>query len=148
MSLSLALATSEVWTTQKCGLAPAWRIDTVWFQCMTSPMLWVKLRSSPPGFHAITGCDLTSYLADIGKKKAWDSFCHCTDHQGSLSLLGEEQELNITTPGKCEAYVCSLYTASKNTSTVNELRYLMLCPVKAAENEMLPPGRLIVWFDI
>ena len=122
MSSSLAVATREVWTAKNCGLALAWRIDTVWFQCMTSPMLWLKLRSFPSGFHAITGSDLTSYLADIGKKKVWDSFCCCTDHQDSLSLLGEEQELNVTTPGKCEAYVCSVYTASE-TSTANEPRF-------------------------
>ena len=86
-----------------------------------------KMCSSLPGFHAITGCDSTSSLAGIGKKKAWDSLCRSTDHQDSLSLLGEEQELDITTAGKCEAYVCSLYTASKKTSTADELRYLMFC---------------------
>ena len=94
--------------------------------------------SSLPGFHAITGCDSTSSLAGIGKKKAWDSFCRSTDHQDSLSLLGEEQELNVTTAGKCEAYVCSLYTASKKTSTAVELRYLMFCQ-KKQKNEILPP---------
>ena len=63
-----------------------------------------KMCSSLPGFHAITCCDSTSSLAGIGKKKAWDSFCRSTDHQGSLSLLGEEQGLNVTAAGKCEAY--------------------------------------------
>ena len=63
-----------------------------------------KVCSSLPGFHAITGCDSTSSLAGIGKKKAWDRFCRSTDHQDSLSLLGEEQELNVTAAGKCEAY--------------------------------------------
>jgi len=84
-----------------------------------------KMCSSLPGFHAITGCDSTSSLAGIGKKRAWDSLCRSSDHQDSLSLLGEEQELNATTAAKCEAYVCSLYTASKKTSTADELRYLM-----------------------
>ena len=97
-----------------------------------------KMCSSLPGFHAITGCDSTSSLAGIGKKKAWESFCRSTDYQDSLSLLGEEQELNVTTAGKCEAYVCSLYTASKKTSTAVELRYLMFCQ-KKQKNEILPP---------
>ena len=97
-----------------------------------------KMCSSLPGFHAITGCDSTSSLAGIGKKKVWDSFCRSTDYQDSLSLLGDEQELNVTTAGKCEAYVCSLYTASKKTSTADELRYLMFC-WKKQKNEMLPP---------
>ena len=64
-----------------------------------------KMCSSLPEFHAITGCDSSS-LPGIGKKKAWDSFCRRTDNQDSLSLLGEEQELNVTTAGKCEACVC------------------------------------------
>ena len=97
-----------------------------------------KMCSSLPGFHAITGCDSTSSLAGIGKKKAWDSLRRSCDHQDSLSLLGEEQELNVTTAGKCEAYVCSLYTTSKKTSTADELRYLMFCQRKQ-KNEMLPP---------
>ena len=33
-----------------------------------------KMCSSLPGFHA------TNSLAGIGKKKAWDSFCHSTDY--------------------------------------------------------------------
>ena len=101
-------------------------------------VLGVKVCSSLLGFHAITGCDSTSSLAGIGKKKAWDGFCRSTDHQDSLSLLGEEQELILTTAGHCEAYVCSLYNASKKTNTVDELRYLMFCQ-KKQKNEMLPP---------
>ena len=87
-----------------------------------------KLCRSLPGFHAITGCDSTSVLAGIGKKKAWDSVSH----------LGEEQELSVTTASKCEAFVCSLYTTSKKASTVDELRYFMFCQ-KKQKNEMLPP---------
>lgn len=97
-----------------------------------------KMCSSLSGFHAVTGCDSTSSLAGIGKKKAWNSFCRSTDHQDSLSPLGEEQQLNITTADKLEAYVCSLYTVSKKTSTADELRYLMFCQ-KKQKNEMLPP---------
>lgn len=97
-----------------------------------------KLCSSLPGFHAITGCDSTSSLAGIGKKKAWDIFRRSIDHQDSLSLLGEEQELSLITANKCEAYVCSLYTTSRKASTADELRYLMFCQ-KKQKNEMLPP---------
>ena len=97
-----------------------------------------KLSRSLPGFHAITGCDSTSVLAGIRKKKAWDSFCRSTDHQDNVSHLGEEQELNVTTASKCEAFVCSLYTTSKKASTVDELRYFKFCQ-KKQKNEMLPP---------
>lgn len=88
------------------------------------------------GFHAITGFDATSILAGIGKK-AWDSFCHSTNHQNSVSDLGEEQELNVTTASICKAFVCSLYKTSKKASTVDELRYFMFCQ-KKQKNEMLP----------
>ena len=46
-----------------------------------------KMSSSLPGFHAITGCDSTSSLAGIGKKKAWDNLCRSCDHQQSVSFL-------------------------------------------------------------
>ena len=101
-------------------------------------VLAVKMCVPLLGFHAITGCDSTSSLAGIGKKKAWDGFCRSIDHQDSLSFLGEEQELSLTTAGKYGAYVWSLYTASKKTSTADELRYLMFCQ-KKQKNEMLPP---------
>jgi len=94
-----------------------------------------KMCSSLSGFHAVTGCDSTSSLAGIGKKKAWNSFCRSTDHQDSLSLLGEEQQLNVTTADKLEAYVCSLYTVSKKTSTADELRYLMFCQKKTEKRD-------------
>lgn len=97
-----------------------------------------RMCSSLLRFHAITGCDSTNFLAGIGKKKAWDSFSRNADHQNSLSFLGHDQELDGTTAAKCEAYVCSLYTASKRTSTTDELRYLMFCQ-KKQKNEMLPP---------
>ncbi|CAH3175616.1 unnamed protein product [Porites evermanni] len=105
-----------------------------------------KLCRSLPGFHAITGCDSTSVLAGIGKKKAWDSFCRGTDHQDSVSHLGEEQELNVTTAGKCEAFVCSLYTTSKKASTVDELRYFMFCQ-KSRKTKCFHQS-LIVYFNI
>ena len=85
-----------------------------------------------------TLCLIHSSLAGIWKKKAWNSLCRSCDHQDSLSLLGEEQELNVTTAAKCEAYVSSLYTASTKTGTADELRYLMFCQ-KKQKNEMLPP---------
>ena len=101
-------------------------------------VLGVKMCIPLLGFHAITGCDSSSSLAGIGKKKVWDGFCRSIDHQDSLSCLREEQELSLTTADKCKAYVWSLHTASKKTSIADELRYLMFCQRKQ-KNEMLPP---------
>lgn len=36
----LIVANLEVWDVQNCGLD--WRTENKWFQCITSPMLWVK----------------------------------------------------------------------------------------------------------
>ena len=44
----------------------------------------VKMCNPLLVFHAITGCDSTSSLAGIGKKKAREGFC-----RSSLSLFGE-----------------------------------------------------------
>ena len=74
----------------------------------------------------------------IGKKKAWDSYCHNADQQDGLALLGEEQELNVATAAMCEAFACSLYSSSKNTCITDELCYLVFCQ-KKQKNEMLPP---------
>ena len=54
-----------------------------------------KMCSSLPGFHAITGCDSTSSLAGIGKKKAWDGLCRSCDHQDSLFQFSERNK-NLT----------------------------------------------------
>ena len=49
----------------------------------------LKMRNCFLGFHAITGCDSTSSLAGIGKKKARDGFYRSIHHQDSLSLFAE-----------------------------------------------------------
>ena len=95
-----------------------------------------KLCSSLPGFHAITGCDSTSFLAGIGKKKARDSFRRSTDHQDSVSHYREEQELNITTTGQ-RLCLQSIYNTQK-ASTADELCYFLFCQ-KKQKNEMLLP---------
>ena len=127
------------------------------FRSLGCPELWFRLKDreqmipvhhiahalgeelywSLLGFHAIKGCNSTSVLAGIGKKKTWDSFCRSTNHQNSVSDLGEEQELNVTTASICEAFVCSPYTTSKKASTVDELHNFMFCQ-KKQKNEKLP----------
>ena len=36
-----------------------------------------KLCKALPAFHAITGCDTTSVIASVGKKKAWEVLPRC-----------------------------------------------------------------------
>ena len=80
---------------------------------------------------AVTGCDSTSSLSGIGKKKAWDALTRCQVHQENLSLLGEQSELSQEVATRCTTFICSLYPSSKKTLTsVNELRYLVFCQRK------------------
>ena len=86
-----------------------------------------------PVSHALTGCDSNSTLSRIGKKKAWDALKRSKVHQESLTMLGQQQDLDETTASKCEAFVCDLYALSRRTpKTPDELGSF-------SEKEVLPP---------
>lgn len=55
--------------------------------------LGLKLCRGLPSYHAITGCDSTSALDEIGKKKHWPAFEKNEEHEDSLGLLGTEAVL-------------------------------------------------------
>ena len=91
-----------------------------------------------PAFHAMTGCDTTSALAGIGKKKACSMLCRSQQHQESLGLLGDRR-MDKETVTKCEAFICDLYTCPKQKPrTSDELRYVLFCQ-KKQKSETLPP---------
>eukprot|EP00794_Sanderia_malayensis_P004496 gene4496-5094_t len=90
-------------------------------------------------FHSITGCDSTSALAGIGKKKGWQLLSKSEQHQESLSLPGSQPNLSDEVAAKCEDFICDLYPAHrKMPHTVDELRYILFCK-KKQKNQMLPP---------
>ena len=72
--------------------------------------------------------------------KAWKAMLRSQVHQESLSLLGQEQEVDEETLRKCEAFICDIYPSSKKKrpQTADELRYIMFCQ-KKQKNETLPP---------
>ena len=87
-------------------------------------------------FHALTGCDSTSAITGIGKKRAWDVLQRSEIHQESLGLLGMQQSLNDVTIARCEAFVCDLYACPKKTPrNADELRYMMFCQKKKKKTE-------------
>ena len=87
-----------------------------------------KLCKALPAFHALTGCDTTSAIASVGKKKAWEVLRRSEAHQQSLEMVGLSPILNDTCRVKCETFICTLFPAVKKTSsTADELRYLMFC---------------------
>ena len=59
-----------------------------------------RMCKALPGFHVLTGCDSTSSLAGIGKKKTWATLNRTAIHKESLSFLGEQQEIRVTTVTK------------------------------------------------
>ena len=104
-----------------------------------SQELGEKMCRALPAFHAITGCDSTSTLAGIGKKKGWQVLLRSEQHQDSLGRLGSQPNLSDDIASKCEAFICDLYPSARMTArTVDELRYLLFCQ-KKQKNELLPP---------
>ena len=95
-----------------------------------------------PALHAITGCDTTSSMADIGKKKPWKVAKRDTEHQRVLGQFGcaRESGLDEMIAKKVETFICSLYpTTRRSTKTTDELRYLLFCQKRKGKNEALPP---------
>ena len=62
-----------------------------------------RILKSLPAFHTLTGCDTTSTLSGIGKKKPWKVLMRSPVHQESLGLLGQQAEADEETVKKCKA---------------------------------------------
>ena len=98
-----------------------------------------KLCIALPAFHALTGCDTTSSLAGVGKKKASTALCRSEQHQEGLGMVGQMATLDEVFKMKGEEFICSLYPAAKKaTRSADELRYLMFCQMRH-KSELLPP---------
>ena len=78
-----AIACDELWFTT--GVKDYLRYIPVYG---ASQKLDYKLCSALPAFHALTGCNTTSSLAGVGKKKAWKSLCRSEKHQESPGMVG------------------------------------------------------------
>eukprot|EP00794_Sanderia_malayensis_P004274 gene4274-4842_t len=81
---------------------------------------WFKTGAKAAlAFHSITGCDSTSALAGIGKKKGWQLLSKSEHHQESLSLLGSQPNLSDEVAAKCEDFICDLYPAHRKMPHTN-----------------------------
>ena len=69
--------------------------------------------ASLPCFHALTGCDSTSGLCGIGKKKAWMTLRKNVSLHSGIAKLGDEMPLPYDISKTCEAFLCALYTSAK-----------------------------------
>ena len=95
--------------------------------------------ASLPCFHALTGCDSTSGLYGIGKKKAWMTLRKNVSLHSWIAKLGDELPLPSDISKTSEAFICVLYTSAKMPeSTADQLRYWMFCQ-KNQKSKSLPP---------
>ena len=79
-----------------------------------------------PAFHALTGCDSTSALSRVGKKKAWKIIVNSKVHQQHLVCVGLSPDVDSVTARKAEAFICSLYNVSNRIPTsADEARYVL-----------------------
>ena len=84
-----------------------------------------------PAFHALTGCDTTSYFFSIGKQKVWSHFTTAIELLKDFGISRAAQTLE-----NVEKLVCSLY-GLRERATVNTARALIFRRGKAVEK--LPP---------
>ena len=89
-------------------------------------------------FHALTGCDSTSALSGIGKKKAWKVLIKKNQIQGDLSRLGESSSLQDPVKEIAESFICSIYASGKSFANADEARCFLFCQ-KSLKSEDLPP---------
>ena len=83
-------------------------------------------------FHALTGCDVTSYISNHTKRSAWKVF---EDNHALLEHLGEG-DLTDEISKSAEKLVCRIYNVGQ-TDSVDEARHIMF--YKFVKPEVLPP---------
>ncbi len=83
-------------------------------------------------FHALTGCDTTSYLSGHTKQSAWKIF---TDSHELLAELGVG-EITPAILKSAEKFMCKIYTVPQ-TDSIDIARYRLFS--KSVKPEALPP---------
>ena len=83
-------------------------------------------------FHALSGCDTTSFFANHSKKTSWKTFLQ---HYALIKQLGLG-DLTDETIQSCETFVCRMYNV-QTTDSVNDARHVMFS--KTSKPEAMPP---------
>ena len=79
-----------------------------------------RLCQSLPAFHALTGCDSTSSLSCCGKKKPRTTLQGSAAHQTTLSLFGQQPNLDEKLAESTKAFIRDLYPKTRRqTSTMD-----------------------------
>ena len=86
-------------------------------------VLGTNLCNLLPAFHALTGCDTTSALYQIGKRKGWKVLKDHAERYANMSHLGNELPPSEETVRTAERYICSQYTTSARAgATADDVR--------------------------
>jgi hypothetical protein len=89
-------------------------------------------------FHALTGCDSTSALSEIGKKKAWNVLLKNERIQQDLSNFGKNPVIEEFEHKVAESFICSIYTSAQEFLNSDDARYFLFCQ-RSLKSEELPP---------
>jgi hypothetical protein len=90
------------------------------------------------GMHAYTGCDSVSALAGKGKIQALKLVMENNLAQKAFKKLGESWLLSEAQLKSLEHITCAIYS-SKNTESVDQVRYDMFCAKNDVKSHQLPP---------
>ena len=105
-------------TEEKVRYIPMHEISIELGQELTSVLL---------AFHAVTGCDSTSYFKGRGKKRSLSILRNSTDKFQSLKNLGDVFPLTNELISVCESFICRLYEVKSYANDINLLRYNISC---------------------
>jgi len=77
-----------------------------------------------PGFHALSGTDVTGRFAGKGKLNCWKALSRCSEEVVSaFAALGTSEELSANTVSAIEAFVCQLYESGTTVVDVGDIRW-------------------------
>lgn len=96
--------------------------------CLIAKKLGRSVWAAITAFEALTGCDSTSGLFQIGKKKAWTAFVKYPSLHDSVGNLGSQIQPPVLTVMACERFTSSLYMTNKKEGvTPYNVHYWMFC---------------------
>ena len=93
-------------------------------------------------FHALTGCDQTSFMFTCGKKKAWKTWMKFPNLTDALLKLIQEplsSDRIAESMAVIERFVCLMYSATTDEHEVNKCRRFLF--TKNDRLESLPPTK-------
>lgn len=94
-----------------------------------------------PGFHALSGTDITGSFAGKGKLSFWKAFIKSdATIKNALTALGSSDSITDSLFDKLEEFVCRVYAPNTHIVQVSKLRWWYFSR-KQAHSERLPPTK-------